>query len=454
MSDNLFSRVMSSSRSRKCLISGCAFSLALLASFPGFCAETNASGPDFALDEKTASTLAAKIDEHVTKKFIDKEKVDKTWRPAYEANHQQLLAQTSLLDFSRKINELLSLLHTSHTQFLTENDEAFFFMRSLFGARQKDEKDPHKNDAYFTGLGVGGAQALPAQVRYVLDGSPAAAAGFKRGDQIISVNGSAYTGYAVWCRSTGKPCQVVVQRQGSPVELQITPVKQDFLKGYITATEQSARVINHSGKRIGYLHFWSGGEGSHEALQTALASKLIKTDALILDLRDGYGGASLDDMDFFFRPRSAFPDMRTCDRKGAHFERSYYDKPMAVLINRGTRSGKELISFGLKRSKRGTLIGDTTAGYVVGGQFNPLDKRAILYLAVVDFRLDGERLESKGVTPDIKVSDTLGESDPVLQRAMDFLSSRPGKPATAVSKGKVGLSQAPVSDHCQLKHAR
>lgn len=401
-----------------------AFILSIFQCGSGSAQESAPAKPDFQLDEDTARKLAAKVDELVTKKFIDAGKVEKCWRPAYESASPGLFRQTNLLDFAAKMNELLSALHTSHTQFLTENDEAFFFMRNLFGARHKDPKDPHKNDADFTGLGVGGAHALPAQVRYVLDGSPAAAAGFKRGDLIKTVNSHPYTGYAVWYQTSGKPSRVEVERHGKTVELAIKPVKQDFLSGYLNATEKSARVINCAGRQIGYLHYWSGGEGSHEVLESALGSTLSKTDALVLDLRDGYGGASFDDLDIFFRPRSAFPDMRSWTRKGAGWERSVYDKPVAVLINKGTRSGKELMSFGLKRSKRARLFGDTTAGYVVGGEFNVLDKRTVLYLAVLDITLDGEHLEGKGVSPDIKVADSLNpDDDPVLKRALAYLAS-------------------------------
>jgi carboxyl-terminal processing protease len=416
--------VMSLSGFRKFLSLAAALVVVLSAQCPAICQALAAAGPGFTLDEKSATTLAAKVDELVTSKFFDKEKVEKTWRPSYEANRQLLVGQTNLLDFSRKMNELLMQLQTSHTQFLTENDEAFFFMRSLFGARRKDDKDPNKNDADFTGLGVGGGKALPGQVRYVLDGSPAAAAGFKRGDRIKSVNGHDYTGYASWYQQSGNPCQVIVERQGKTLELKITPVRQDFLKGYLAATEKSARIIDCGEKKIGYLHFWCGGEGTHEALVSALGSTFVKTDALILDLRDGYGAASMDDLDMFFRPRSAFPDMRSYNRKGSYWERSVYDKPLVVLTNRGTRSGKELLSFGLKRSKRATLIGDTTAGFVVGGEFNPLDKRAVLFLATVDITLDGKRLEGKGVAPDIRVEDRLGPDDPVLERALELLRGR------------------------------
>ncbi|MBX9685440.1 MAG: hypothetical protein K2X27_01985 [Candidatus Obscuribacterales bacterium] len=379
---------------------------------------------DFSLTEAAANELTMKLNELVSSKYFDKAIVEKTWNPAFAVYKPVLLSQRNLLQFSKKANELLAILHTSHTQFLTPNDEAFYFMRSLFGSFNKDEKDPHKNDADFTGLGVGGAQADSNQVRYVLDASPAALAGFKRGDKILSVDRKAFSGYADWFQRSGKVTAVAVERGGKIIELKITPKKQDFLEGYVTATERSARVIEKNGKRIGYLHFWSGGNGSHDALEAAISEKFSGTDALILDLRDGYGGASLDDLDIFFRPKSAFPDIRTYGRGEYRFERSYYDKPLVALVNGGVRSGKELLAYGLKRSHRATLIGVPTAGFVVAGQFNPLTKNAILYLAVLDIKLDGLRLEGKGVAPDILLEDKLGADDPLLNRALAFLSSQ------------------------------
>lgn len=402
-------------------------SIALCFSLPlsVFSAEEQSQKADFALESQTAAELASKVDQLVTTLFFDKSAVEKIWRPAFDSAKQELISTNKLIDFSAKINAVLAKLHTSHTQFLTENDETFFFLRSMFGAFNKDPKEREKTEADFTGLGIGGAHAKADQVRYVLDASPAFVAGIKRGDKIRSVNEHPYTGYAVWAKTSGQLCTVKLERQGKPLELKIAPIKQDFLKGYVTATERSAKVITQAGKKIGYLHYWSGGEGARDAMESAICGLLKNTDALVLDLRDGYGGASPSDQDLFFRPPAAFPDMQTQDRQqGVKVERSYYNKPLAVLINRGVRSGKELIAYGLKQSHRAKLFGDTTAGYVVAGQYNPLDKRCFLYLGVVDIRLNGERLEGKGVAPDVPVEDKLGVDDPVLKKALEYLSKK------------------------------
>lgn len=385
---------------------------------------------DLSLDRKSALELALKIDELVRDRFYDKSAVEKTWNPAFAAARETILKQSTLTDFAEKMNSLLSLLHASHTQVLTENDETFYFMRSLFSSLHR-ERQNKSIEADFTGLGVGGVGAKFNQVRYVLDGSPAFVAGFKRGDTICSVNSRPYTGYSVWHGLSGQSVRCVLERQGKRLELMVVPKKEDFLESYVLATQKSARVVVRSGRRLGYVHLWSGGIGSSEALESAILETLNDTEGLVLDLRDGYGGASLDDLDLFFRPRKAFPDMHSRDRKGTHISHSVCDKPLAVLINKGTRSGKELMAYGLKRSKRGRLFGNRTAGYVLGGQFNQINEKLVLYLATVDIKLDGIRLEGKGVEPDVFVADPLSPQDFVLEKALESLVSatvgRPGR---------------------------
>lgn len=377
---------------------------------------------DHALNEKTAATLLSKIDELVSKDFYNADQIAKDWKPALNAERDSLLRSKSVFEFSTGINRALSKMKASHTQFVTKNDEAFFFMRNLFGRFGRG--GGRKLEGDYVGLGVGGAHAENNQVRYILDASPASVAGFKRGDRIISVDGQPYAGYDAWFGKSGKDVAVTVRRNNMDVKLMVKPARKDFLDAYIEASEKSAKLMNEGKYKLGYYHFWSGGEGSTDAFSEAIGTSLLHADGLILDLRDGYGGASFEDLDVFFRPRSAYPDMKNIARNGSNSIRQYFDKPLVVLINKGSRSGKELMAFGIKRSKRGTLIGDTTAGYVLGGRFRLLDDHCALYVAAVDVLLDGNRLEGKGVEPDIVVSDNLGEKDEVLAAAIKNLKDQ------------------------------
>jgi carboxyl-terminal processing protease len=74
-----------------------------------------------------------------------------------------------------------------------------------------------------------------------------------------------------------------------------------------------------------------------------------------------------------------------------------------LLINGGTRSGKETIAYGAKKHRLARLVGERTAGAALFGVPFCLSDGSHLLLAQSDGRVDGERLEGVGVAPDIEV---------------------------------------------------
>lgn len=98
-----------------------------------------------------------------------------------------------------------------------------------------------------------------------------------------------------------------------------------------------------------------------------------------------------------------------------------------LLVNKATRSGKEIFAFGAQKYGLATVIGERTAGAVVAGRLFPLPNGDLLYLAVRGSRIDGITLEGVGVVPDIVVPMDIryrGGSDPQLARALEFLDRR------------------------------
>ena len=47
-----------------------------------------------------------------------------------------------------------------------------------------------------------------------------------------------------------------------------------------------------------------------------------------------------------------------------------FSKPVIVLINKGSRSGKELLAYYFKRTGQAILLGEHTAGHVAAGRKN------------------------------------------------------------------------------------
>ena len=91
-------------------------------------------------------------------------------------------------------------------------------------------------------------------------------------------------------------------------------------------------------------------------------------------------------------------------------------KRVAMLINGGTRGGKEVLAYGFKKYRLGELIGTRTEGAVLAATAFLIGS-GLRLLAVEDVRVDGERLEGVGVTPTIEVhagAASAGSDDPAV----------------------------------------
>src|SRR4029078_8650928 len=77
--------------------------------------------------------------------------------------------------------------------------------------------------------------------------------------------------------------------------------------------------------------------------------KLKDADALIWDLRDGWGGAHPRYLSVFNTYGTTVGLTR---RNGTtNFVGYRWGKPVAMLVNGGTRSGKEVLAYGFKKKR-------------------------------------------------------------------------------------------------------
>jgi carboxyl-terminal processing protease len=97
-----------------------------------------------------------------------------------------------------------------------------------------------------------------------------------------------------------------------------------------------------------------------------------------------------------------------------------------MLVNGGTRSGKEVLAYGFKKNGFGQVVGERTAGALLAGTAFLLSDGSLLILAVEDAAVDGERIEGVGVAPTIEVPFDVryaAGKDPQLDRAVSILAS-------------------------------
>lgn len=267
-------------------------------------------------------------------------------------------------------------------------------------------------------------------VREVLDGYPAASAGLRRGDILLKANRRPFHPY-MSLNPRRKNITLTVLRNKKKISLKINSVNENPNLSNYNAMIQSKNIYEIDGKRIGYIHLWSG---THKNIlnkfEDIIENELHDTDGIILDLRGGFGGTWYEYLDPFYKDRKNYFEYTWIDRNGktvlnrpeSKTNKNFFSGPMVVLINEGVRSGKEALAYQFKKSNRAILIGTNTKGaFTVGrGIFNNKELPYFLYLATGELLLDQNRIEGVGISPDIYVPYPLTVNyaeDPQLKEA-------------------------------------
>ena len=326
-------------------------------------------------------------------------------------------------------NSMLSELHASHTRYYTRYEPEYYQLSDIFaGALRRRGLERAFPGGRISYPGIGILSRLDMQGHSVITGvierTPAQQAGLVAGDVIVFADGASFQPVQSFRDKIGKEVVLSLRRAGAFMQISATPVDIEPNKMFLDGLRASARIIRANGRSIGYVHVWCyAGSVYQRTLEHLLSqSPLNEADALIWDLRDGWGGAIPEYLDLF---NTRAPTMQVTDRNGASELRNVkWRKPVAMLVNGGTRSGKEILAYGFKKYRLGEVIGTRTEGavlaataFLIGG--------GLLLLAVEDVHVDGERLEGVGVAPTIEVQadpDSMDRSDPQLNRAIAVLS--------------------------------
>jgi carboxyl-terminal processing protease len=352
-------------------------------------------------------------------------------RDKYKPQVAQVKTHQELADV---VNQMLAELKASHTHFYTPDETAYY---QLLGIFQPDIKDlPPAAKALFpdqkyeyTGIGIfTQTRHDKTFISAILDGSPAAIAGLMVGDELLSVDGKPYQPIASFADKAGQSVTLSIQRSpdiSSQEAINVTPRKFDATTLFLEAQKASTQVIEHQGKRIGYIHIWSNAADFHQQylMEELMFGKLADVDGLVLDIRYGWGGGSIAYLNFFTGESPAITSIRRDGRSSVN--NNHWQKPVVWLINEGSRSSKEIIAFSVQQAKIGPLVGATTTGAVLAGRGFVMQDGSLLYVAVADVLIDGkQRLEGKGVAPDIPVAFPLEYAkgvDPQKQQAIATL---------------------------------
>ncbi|MBD2730297.1 S41 family peptidase [Nostoc sp. FACHB-892] len=391
------------------------------------------SSPLLPILAKPETQIFEQVWQTVNDNFYDPNFNGVDWKAIKKQYQPQLIKADSSKDAAVVLNQMLSQLKSSHTRFYTQDEPAYYQLLGIFLPQSPDlnkqlKQFLPKGKLEYTDIGlftkdINGKTFISS----ILDGSPAAKASLKVGDQILSVDDYPYHPIHSFAGKAGQSVKMLIQRSPEPSsqqEIAVVPKIFDPSTMFLQAQTASIKLIEQAGKKVGYIHIWSNAADPYQQqLQDELIyGRLKNADGLVLDLRDGWGGGDVSYLNMFTAKHDL--SVTNIPRNQSRYTYNYqWKKPVVMLVNSGSRSSKEILAFGFQQSKIGPVIGTQTAGAVLAGRPYLMRDGSLLYVAVTNVFVNGnQRLEGKGVIPDINIPFPLEYAqgvDPQKQTAIE-----------------------------------
>ena len=256
----------------------------------------------------------------------------------------------------------------------------------------------------------------------LVPGGAAAEAGVQVGWIALTRDGRSLDAREEFITKIGRPVVFEFEDlEGRSVTLSLEPRLLDF----------DRKVARDLAAGVRYLRF-----DRFETESMRWLSEELKTHraapGVIIDLRQNRGGNALVNMivveEFFDRrvPMGRFVQRSGKERetRGIALFSARYAGRVVVLIGPGSASASEIFAHVLQNQKRATVVGRRSAGAVIVSRFYSLPGGGRLQVPIQDYvGVDGQRLEGRGVTPDVMVpaptfADWRAGRDPELEAAL------------------------------------
>ena len=281
-----------------------------------------------------------------------------------------------------------------------------------------DFSDQMSGTTSFVGIGVRikiTDDGLP-YVASVLNGSPAEAAGIKRGDVIVSVDGqmSYDVGYDTAVNAiagtAGTAVEIVLYRNGEL--LTVNPIRNSV--GEVSVIYSVIEESNY-----GYVEITTFNQKTAEDFMAAIdALEALGVDGIIFDLRTNFGGIMQivtkmisyladDGLPVVSYQCNGEPVSRLNTTPDGHKT----ELPMVVLVNEYTASASEIFTAALRDyEKMGdtginvTIVGKNTFGKGVMQRMYTLGDGSAITVTVAYYNPPlGENYDGIGIAPDVEV---------------------------------------------------
>ena len=267
-----------------------------------------------------------------------------------------------------------------------------------------------------------------------LEDSPAERAGLLADDQILEINGESTKGINIDVAADkirgekGTTVTLLIQRKGVPNKLYSIVRDEIEIKSVSCKPPIENSVIPDDIQYIRLSSFISKNAASE--IETILNSAGDKK-GFIIDLRSNPGGLLTNAIYISDMLLKGGVIVSTVDRdRYKSTTRARYtqvtQKPIVVLINKGSASASEILSGALKDNHRATIVGEQSFGKGLVQEINKLPDDSGMNITIQRYLTpSGTDIHKKGITPDIVVEltkENVDEKDDVqLKKAIEVL---------------------------------
>ena len=297
----------------------------------------------------------------------------------------------------KSIREMLKKLDDPYTRFMDPEE---------FKSLQVD------TSGELTGIGIQmGLDEKTKKLTVIapIEDTPAAKAGLLAKDIITKINGKSTEGMdtnqavSLIRGEPGTMVNLTIQRSGQEKEFKITRAKIE-----IHPVEYSQKQTPAGS--VGYIRLKQFSANAGKEMQQAVRNLENKQVAgYVLDLRNNPGGLLFSSVEIARMWMNNGTIVSTKDRQGEVERetangRALTNKPLVVLVDKGSASASEILSGALQDNKRAVLIGSQTFGKGLVQSVRPLDDGSGLAVTIAKYFTPNNRdINKHGIDPDVKV---------------------------------------------------
>ena len=270
-----------------------------------------------------------------------------------------------------------------------------------------------------------------------IENSPAERAGILADDEILEINGESTKGISIDKAAEkirgekGTTVNLLIKRKNVEEPITFNIVRNEVEVKAVSVNPPQKTYIPNNIQYIRLNSFISKNAGSE--FGTILQKNKFK-DGFIIDLRSNPGGLLSNAIVIGDMLLSGNVIVSTVDRDG------YKDtarancacitnKPIVVLVNKGSASASEILSGALKDNGRATIVGTQTFGKGVVQEINKLPEGSGVNITIQRYLTpNGNNIHKKGITPDVIVELTeqniKDKNDVQLKKAIEILNQK------------------------------